>query len=49
MLGVRLVCTFYLMFLLYRKVLSAKVNDSMIIRDSTSQEGEGVSNVLSKW
>ena len=41
-LGVRLVYIFYSMFLLRGNVLSAKVNDSMIIRDSMSQGGKGV-------
>lgn len=32
-----------------RNVLSAEVNDSVIIRDGTSPRGEGVSNILAKW
>jgi hypothetical protein len=34
---------------LLRNVLSAKVSDSMIIRDSTSPEGKGVFYVSAKW
>ena len=29
--------------------LSVKVNDSMIIRNSTSMEGKGVVNISGKW
>jgi hypothetical protein len=37
------------MFLLWRNVLSAKVNDSMIIRDSMNSGGKGISNVSAKY
>lgn len=30
-------------------LVSAKVNNSMIIRDSISLKGEGISNVSAKW
>lgn len=50
--GIRLVCIvmyiFYFMFLLQGNVLSAEMNDSMLIRDGTSSGGEGVSSVLGK-
>ena len=29
--------------------LSVKINDSMIIRNSTSMEGKGVVNISGKW
>lgn len=41
-LGIRFICIFYFIF------LPAKINDSMIIRDSTNSGSEGVPNVLSR-
>ena len=56
-LGVRLICVIMYIFsgtctscgelFPSRNVLPVNVNDSMIIRNSTSPGGEGVSNVLS--
>ena len=48
LLGIWLICVFYFMFLLQGNVLSAEMNDSMLIRDGTSSGGEGVSSVLGK-
>ena len=57
--GIRLVCI--VMYILYNNVyillyipplgnvFPAKVNDSMIIRDSMSLGGEGECNVSAKW
>jgi len=36
------------MFFLQGNIFSAKINDSMVIRDSMSPENEGISNVFSK-
>ena len=46
--GIRLVCIFYFMILLWRNILPAKVNDYKIIRGSRSPGREGVSSALSK-
>jgi hypothetical protein len=46
LLGVRLICIFYFMFLLQGNVLSTKVNDSMVIKESTSPRDEVLSKML---
>lgn len=44
-----LVCVCILLYASPLNVLSLKVNDSMIIRDSRNPEGVSMFNVLRKW